>query len=119
MFGASKAAKAQGVAEDAWEALLATWESARGRTGDLVDTTQHRVGSATDEAIRRAAAAYDALAGHRPAKPWGLLVAALAAGAALGWVAAAAIARQVEPGALERDSAPDESGITAAPPATP
>ncbi len=83
MFGRSKA-KARIVAEEAWDALVSTWESTRGRTGDLVDTTQDRVGSVTDEALRRAAAAYDALAGRRPSTPWSLVLGALAAGAALG-----------------------------------
>src|SRR3712207_7682045 len=53
----------------AWNALVSTWESARDRTGDLVDDTQDRVGSVTDEAWRRAGAALDALAGRRPSQP--------------------------------------------------
>jgi ElaB/YqjD/DUF883 family membrane-anchored ribosome-binding protein len=94
MFGrTSKSEKAQALAEDAWDALVSTWESARDRTGDLVEDTHDRVGSATDEAWRRAGAALDALAGRSPSRPWALLFAAVAAGAALGWVAATAISR--------------------------
>jgi hypothetical protein len=51
------------------------------------------VGSVTDEAMRRAGAAYDALAGRRPSTPWALVLGAVAAGVAVGWVAAAAIGR--------------------------
>jgi hypothetical protein len=107
MFGRSKAAKAQSVAEDAWDALVSNWGSARDRTGDLVSDTQERVGSATDEAWRRASAAYDALAGRRPGTPWGLLLTAVVAGAAVGWVAAAAIGRA--PGLAELDSRAGEA----------
>jgi hypothetical protein len=93
MFGRSRTQKAQSVAEDAWDALVSSWESARDRTGDLMGDTQDRLGSVTDEARRRAGAALDALAGHRPGRPWGLLLAAVAAGAAVGWIAAAAMGR--------------------------
>lgn len=111
MFGrTSKAAKAQQLAEDAWEALVSTWDSARDRTGDLVEDTQDRVGSAKDEAWRRAGAALDALAGRRPSKPWALLFAAVAAGAALGWVAAAAIGRA--PGSPAFDRETEHSDLT-------
>jgi len=46
MFGrTSKTARAQEVAEDAWDALVSTWESARDRTGDLVVDTTDTLGS--------------------------------------------------------------------------
>jgi hypothetical protein len=107
MFGSkSRAAKAQSVAEEAWDALVSTWDSAKGRTGDLVGDAQDRVESATDEAIRRASAAYDALAGRRPSTPWALVLGAVAAGVAVGWVAAAAIGRA--PGLSTIDSALDD-----------
>ena len=109
MFGrTSKTAKAQQLAEDAWDALVSTWESARDRTGDLVGDTQERVGTAKDEAWRRAGAALDALAGRRPSKPWALLFAAVAAGAALGWVAAAAIGRSPGLPSFDRDTEPSD-----------
>jgi len=109
MFGrTSKTAKAQQLAEDAWDALVSTWESARDRTGDLVEDTQDRVGTAKDEAWRRAGAALDALAGRRPSKPWALLFAAVAAGAALGWVAAAAIGRSPGLPSFDRDTEPSD-----------
>ncbi len=110
MFGrsTSKAAKAQEIAEDAWDALTSTWESARDRTGDLVVDTGDRVGSATDEAWRRAGNALDALAGRSPGRPWALLFAAVAAGAALGWVAATAISRQSSLPVFDADSEPSD-----------
>ena len=109
MFGrTSKTAKAQEIAEDAWDALVSTWESARDRTGDLVVDTTDRVGSAKEEAWRRAGYALDAIAGRTPSKPWALLFATLAAGAALGWVAATAIGRQSSLPAFDDDSEPSD-----------
>jgi hypothetical protein len=109
MFGrASKTEKAQQMAEDAWDALVSTWESARDRTGDLVDDTQDRVSTAKDEAWRRAGAALDALAGRRPSMPWALLFAAIAAGAAVGWVAATAIGRSPSLPAFDKDAEPSD-----------
>jgi hypothetical protein len=109
MFGrTSKTARAQEVAEDAWDALLSTWESARDRTGDLVVDTTDSLGSAKDEAWRRAGNALDALAGRSPGKPWALLFAAVAAGAALGWVAATAIGRQASLPAFDDDTEPSD-----------
>jgi len=112
MFGRSRAAKAQSAAEDAWEALVSTWESARDRTGGLVEDTQDRVGSATGEARRRATAALDALAGRRPSQPWALLLAAIAAGAAVGWIAAAAVGRAPGLPALDRGDSTSEDVTT-------
>jgi hypothetical protein len=110
MFGrsTSKTAKAQEIAEDAWDALTSTWESARDRTGGLVVDTSDRVGTATDEAWRRAGNALDALAGRGPSKPWALLFAAVAAGAALGWAAATAVSRQASLPAFETDTEPSD-----------
>jgi ferric-dicitrate binding protein FerR (iron transport regulator) len=113
MFGrrSSKAAKAQELAEDAWTALVSTWDSAREHTGDLVGDTGDRVGDVKDEAWRRAAAALDALSGRRPNKPWALIFAAVAAGAALGWAAAAAIGRS--PGLAAFDTDTETSDLSA------
>jgi DNA-binding transcriptional LysR family regulator len=109
MFGrTSKTAKAQEVAEDAWAALVSTWESARDRTGDLVGDTGETLGSAKDEAWRRAGAALDALAGRRQSRPWALLFAAVAAGAAIGWVAAATVGRSAGLPAFDPDSEPSD-----------
>lgn len=101
MFRQSKAAKARGAAEDAWDALTSAWDSARDHTGDLMEDAQERFGTATDEARRRATAALDALAGRRPSRPWALLLGAVAAGAVLGWVAAAAIGRAPDTSTLD------------------
>jgi ElaB/YqjD/DUF883 family membrane-anchored ribosome-binding protein len=108
MFRQRRAAKAQSAAEDAWDALVSAWESARDRTGDLVEGTQDRVGSVTDQARRRASAALDALAGRRPPQPWALLATVAAAGAALGWVLAAAVGRAPHVSAIGggRDTSP-------------
>jgi ElaB/YqjD/DUF883 family membrane-anchored ribosome-binding protein len=108
MFRQSKAAKARSAAEDAWDALASAWDSARDRTGDLMEDTQERFGTATDEARRRATAALDALAGRQPSRPWGLLLGAVAAGAILGWVAAAAIGRTPGLSALDGVDAVDD-----------
>ena len=109
MFGrTSKTARAQEVAEDAWDALVSTWESARDRTGDIVVDTTDSLGSAKDEAWRRAGNALDALAGRSPSRPWALLFAAVAAGAALGWVAATAIGRQSSLPAFDDDAEPSD-----------
>ncbi|GIJ67407.1 hypothetical protein [Virgisporangium ochraceum] len=113
MFGrTSKTAKAQEIAEDAWDALVSTWESARDRTGDLVVDTGDRVGSAKDEAWRRAGNALDALAGRSPSRPWALVFAAVAAGAALGWVAATAIGRQSSLPAFDAETEPSDLPTT-------
>jgi hypothetical protein len=83
------------VAEQAWSNLTSTVESggdlarAMGRrTRNLVGETGHKVTSTTKEARRRTDAALDALAGRRPKRQWGPLVAVAAAAAALGWISA-------------------------------
>ncbi|GGK88549.1 hypothetical protein [Mangrovihabitans endophyticus] len=66
----------------------------------LADKAGARVNSAADEAWARANAAANALAGHKPGLPWGLIVGVGLLGAALGWAAAtsarAALERQAE-----------------------
>jgi hypothetical protein len=104
MLGRSRSAKTQQLAEDAWDALVATWDSAREHTGDLVDGTQDRLGSLrgsvagetrkiTKEAGRRASDAFDALAGRRSGTSWGIVLGAVAAGVFIGVAAAIALKR--------------------------
>nr|MDT0660688.1 hypothetical protein [Micromonospora sp. DSM 115978] len=110
MFGNSRSAvklldrrsRPERITDQAWDHLTAAVHSARdnvrhtARDGarlarraaaDLSDNTGERVGSAADEAWARASRAYDALAGRQPRLPWGLLIGAGLAGAAIGWAA--------------------------------
>ncbi|GHJ14137.1 hypothetical protein [Micromonospora sp. AKA38] len=104
MFGSSlldRRSKPERVADQAWQHLLdavgtagdsvrdATRVARRSSSG-LADEATDLVGSAADEARRRAGLAFDALAGRRPALPWTLLIAAALAGAAIGWAAGTA-----------------------------
>ncbi|MDG4832574.1 hypothetical protein O7627_25160 [Solwaraspora sp. WMMD1047] len=90
------------IADQAWDYLTTAVHSAgdnvrhsarggarlaRRTAAGLSDTAGDRVGSAADEAWVRANRAYDALAGRRPGLPWGLLIGAGLAGAAVGWAA--------------------------------
>jgi hypothetical protein len=79
---------ATSLAEQAWENLSSTVESAGKRARSAADEASHRMTSTSKEAKRRADAAIDALAGRQPSKPWGWLVGLAAAGVALGWLAA-------------------------------
>jgi hypothetical protein len=99
--------RAERTAEEAWEHLSSAWSTAgenAGRAGRrgrrLASRAGGRVTSATDEALARASAAADALAGRRPARPWGLIVAVGVVAAAAGWALAsaarAALERQAE-----------------------
>ncbi|MGY4894905.1 hypothetical protein ACWEEK_04995 [Micromonospora aurantiaca (nom. illeg.)] len=117
MFGSNlldRRGKAERVADQAWQNLLSAVGSAgdsvrdatrtaRRSSSGLADDATDLVGSAADEARRRASLAFDALAGRRPALPWTLLIAAALAGAAIGWAAGTA-ARA----AGSRDRAADE-----------
>ena len=75
------------------------------RSSQLADEAGTKAGAVAEEAWARANAAADALAGRRPALPWGLIVGAGLLGAVLGWVAAstaqAALARRAENEELE------------------
>ncbi|WP_089157959.1 hypothetical protein [Micromonospora sp. NBS 11-29] len=104
MFGSSlidRRSKPERVADQAWQHLLSAVGSAgdsvrdatrvaRRNSSGLADDATDLVGSAADEARRRASLAFDALAGRRPALPWTLLIAATLAGAAIGWAAGTA-----------------------------
>ncbi|SCL16929.1 hypothetical protein GA0070616_1159 [Micromonospora nigra] len=93
--------KPERVADQAWRHLLTavssagdsvrdTARSARRSGSGIADDAGDLVGSAADEARRRAARAVDALAGRRPALPWTLLIGAALVGAAVGWAAGTA-----------------------------
>ncbi|MEV0902571.1 hypothetical protein [Actinoplanes sp. NPDC049802] len=104
----SRKNRAEKTAEEAWEHLQSAWATAGDNAGraagrrsrKLAGRAGDRVTSVTDEAWTRANAAASALAGHRPARPWGLIVAIGLAGVAAGWAAAgaarAALERQAE-----------------------
>lgn len=89
------------IADQAWQHLVSAVSSAgdsvrdtarsarRGGSG-LADDATDLVGSAAEEARRRATLAFDALAGRRPALPWTLLIGTALVGAALGWAAGTA-----------------------------
>jgi ElaB/YqjD/DUF883 family membrane-anchored ribosome-binding protein len=100
MFGTNRLhrrSRPERVADQAWEYLLSAAGSARDsarsagrRTSHLAEDASNAMGSVTDEAGRRASAAFDALAGRRPATPWTLIAVAGVVGAAIGWAAASA-----------------------------
>lgn len=104
MFGTNlldRRNKPERIADQAWQQLVSavgsagdsvrdTARSARRGGSGLADGAGDLVGSAADEARRRASLAFDALAGRRPALPWTLLIAAALAGAAIGWAAGTA-----------------------------
>ncbi|MGW4498041.1 hypothetical protein ACWENR_05395 [Micromonospora sp. NPDC004336] len=100
MFGTNlldRRSKPERIADQAWQHLVSavssagdTVRSARRNGSGLADEAGDLVGSAADEARRRATLAFDALAGRRPALPWALLAAAALAGAAIGWAAGTA-----------------------------
>jgi hypothetical protein len=108
----AKRNRAERTAEEAWEHLSNAWASAgdsAGRAGRkgrrLAVRAGDRVTTVTDEALTRAAAAADALAGRRPARPWTLIAAIGLIGAVTGWVVAnvarAALERQAESEEIE------------------
>jgi ElaB/YqjD/DUF883 family membrane-anchored ribosome-binding protein len=89
----SRRQEAERIAGQAWDNLVSVVDSAgesarsaKRRAAHVVDDASSRVSSTTHEARRRANAAFDALAGRRPPKPWGWLLGAAAAGAVLGWL---------------------------------
>ncbi|WBB79783.1 hypothetical protein O7606_27270 [Micromonospora sp. WMMD882] len=104
MFGSTlleRRSRPERIAEQAWQHLTSAVDSAGSSVRDtaraarangftFADEAGDLVGSAADEARRRAMHAFDALAGRRPALPWALLVGAVLAGAAIGWAAGSA-----------------------------
>lgn len=104
MFGSTlldRRSRPERIADQAWQQLVSALDSAGDSVKDaarsarrngsgLADDATGLVGSAAEEARRRASLAFDALAGRRPALPWTLLIAAALAGAALGWAAGTA-----------------------------
>jgi hypothetical protein len=83
----------QALTRQAWDNLTGAVETARHstrlasrRAAGFVDDASGRVGSGAKEARRRADLALDALAGKRPATPWGMLVVVATLGVAAGWV---------------------------------
>lgn len=104
MFGSTlleRRSRPERIADQAWRHLTSavdsagtnvreTARSARANGLTLADGAGDLVGSAAEEARRRAVLAFDALAGRRPALPWTLLVGAALAGAAIGWAAGTA-----------------------------
>ncbi|MCM0678522.1 hypothetical protein NCC78_28175 [Micromonospora phytophila] len=104
MFGTNlldRRGKPERIADQAWQHLLSavssagdsvrdTARSARRSGSGFADDAGDLVGSAADEARRRATLAFEALAGRRPALPWTLLISAALVGAAIGWAAGTA-----------------------------
>ncbi|GGM49199.1 hypothetical protein GCM10011608_37670 [Micromonospora sonchi] len=93
--------KPERIADQAWQHLASavntagdsirdTARSARHTSANLADDAGDLVGSAAEEARRRATRAFDALAGRSPALPWTLLIGAALVGAAIGWAAGTA-----------------------------
>src|SRR6266545_6626020 len=85
---------------------------------DLADEAQTKVSSAADEAWSRASNALDALAGHKPRKPWGWIAVAVIGGIAVGW-AVAASAPKVVSAAMDRFHELDEDEAPIPAPSTP
>ena len=108
MFGSNlleRRSKPERITDQAWDHLAAAVQTAgdtvrhttrngarlaRRHGTDLADGAGDRVGSAADEAWVRANRAYEALAGRRPALPWGWLIGAGLVGVAIGWAASTA-----------------------------
>lgn len=84
---------AEKLTEDAWDNLVAAMDSAGHTARTVADDAQTKVGAAADEALRRASAAVDALAGRRAALPWAWIAGAALAGAVVGWLGATAVKR--------------------------
>jgi hypothetical protein len=95
MFGKqTRRQRAERVAGQAWDHLTSAVDtaessvrSAKKRAESLYEDTSSRIGSGSKEAKARAQDAYDALLGRRRrGTSWGWVVAATAAGMAVGWV---------------------------------
>lgn len=116
MFGSSmlsRRGRAEQVAEQAWQQLVArvasagdTARSATRSSTRLADNVGGRVSSVTDEALYRANAALDALAGRRPGLPWSWIAGAALVGVAVGIAAGGVTTRS----ARSRTRAADPNG---------
>jgi hypothetical protein len=95
--------RSAGLVDTAGRKSAKVADKAGKKSAKLVDTAGRRVKPAADEAWARANAAANALAGHKPGLPWGVIVGASLIGVALGW-AAASSARV----ALDRQAAAEE-----------
>jgi ElaB/YqjD/DUF883 family membrane-anchored ribosome-binding protein len=100
---ANRKNRAERTTDEAWEQLSSALATAGGSAGAagrkgrrLASHAGDRVTSVTDEAMTRAAAAADALAGRRPGRPWALIAAAALIGMATGWVVASAARAAIE-----------------------
>ncbi|GLH99051.1 hypothetical protein [Phytohabitans aurantiacus] len=82
--------RAERIATQAWDHLVSAVESAGDTARSAAGGAEDKVGSARDEAWRRASDAFDALAGRRPHRPWLLILGAGLVGAAIGWAAGTA-----------------------------
>jgi hypothetical protein len=87
--------KAEQVAGQAWDQLVSVVDHAGSATRSAThsarqhaDEVSARLGSASQEARRRAGRAYDALAGRTPPSRWSRLAGAALIGIVLGWIAA-------------------------------
>ena len=91
MFGKHHARRhiADQVAGQAWDHLTAAVEAAQESTRRRYADRSKRIGDGTREARRRAAAAYDALAGRSRRSPWEWFAAATLFGVVAGWIATA------------------------------
>jgi hypothetical protein len=98
-------AKAAKLAGEAGRSSTKLANRASRRSSRLADRAGSKVNAVADEAWHRANAAANALAGHKPGTPWGLIVGAALIGVAVGWAAAsaarAALERQAEQEELE------------------
>ncbi|WP_430789651.1 hypothetical protein [Actinoplanes sp. G11-F43] len=107
----SRKNRAEKTADEAWEHLSHAWASA----GESAGRAGERVSSVTDEALARAGAAADALAGRRPARPWGLIAVVALAGIATGWAVATAARAALERQAEEEEAELAETAVVVTP----
>ncbi|MCW6008173.1 hypothetical protein K1W54_27040 [Micromonospora sp. CPCC 205371] len=98
--------RAERIAAQAWDHLVSAVESAgdtaRSTARSATGSAEDKVGSARDEAWRRASAAFDALAGRRTHRPWMLILGAGLVGAAIGWAAGTAARNAITRGSEEQ-----------------
>src|SRR3954466_5481068 len=83
--GKQTAGAAGAKASDLADKAGRTANKAGRKSTKLADKASSTVSSVADEAWARANAAANALAGRKPARPWGLLAGIALIGVALGW----------------------------------